>query len=80
MLLFTYRDTGKGMDGATLSKLFDPFFTTKDVGSGTGLGLSVSYGIIGRHNGTISVQSVVGKGSRFKVILPQSLTKQAKTA
>jgi two-component system NtrC family sensor kinase len=67
-LLFT--DTGCGIPPENLNKLFDPFFTTKDVGHGTGLGLSVSYGIVERHGGTIWVQSKVGKGSTFKVWLP----------
>ena len=63
-------DTGCGIPPENLNKLFDPFFTTKDVGHGTGLGLSVSYGIIERHGGTIWVQSKVGKGTTFKVWLP----------
>jgi two-component system NtrC family sensor kinase len=63
-------DTGCGIPPENLHKLFDPFFTTKDVGQGTGLGLSVSYGIVERHGGTIWVQSKVGKGSTFKVWLP----------
>ncbi len=63
-------DTGCGIPPENLHKLFDPFFTTKDVGHGTGLGLSVSYGIVERHGGTIWVQSKVGKGSTFKVWLP----------
>jgi two-component system NtrC family sensor kinase len=63
-------DTGCGISPENLNKLFDPFFTTKDVGQGTGLGLSVSYGIVERHGGTIWVQSKVGKGSTFKVWLP----------
>jgi two-component system NtrC family sensor kinase len=63
-------DTGCGISPENLNKLFDPFFTTKDVGHGTGLGLSVSYGIVERHEGTIWVQSKIGKGSTFKVWLP----------
>ena len=63
-------DTGFGIPPENLNRLFDPFFTTKDVGHGTGLGLSVSYGIVERHGGTIWVQSKVGKGSTFKVWLP----------
>ena len=65
-----YTDTGCGIPPENLNRLFDPFFTTKDVGHGTGLGLSVSYGIVERHGGTIWVQSKVGKGSTFKVWLP----------
>jgi two-component system NtrC family sensor kinase len=63
-------DTGCGIPPENLNRLFDPFFTTKDVGHGTGLGLSVSYGIVERHGGTIWVQSKLGKGSTFKVWLP----------
>ena len=63
-------DTGCGIPPENLNRLFDPFFTTKDVGHGTGLGLSVSYGIVERHGGTIWVQSKVGKGTTFKVWVP----------
>lgn len=63
-------DTGCGIPQEHIEKLFDPFFTTKEVGQGTGLGLSVSLGIIQRHGGTIQVQSEVGKGSTFRVWLP----------
>jgi two-component system NtrC family sensor kinase len=63
-------DTGKGMSPETISKLFTPFFTTKPRGQGTGLGLSVSYGIITRHQGRIDVQSESGKGSTFTIRLP----------
>jgi len=64
------RDTGVGIPEEALNKIFDPFFTTKDPGQGTGLGLAVSYGIIEAHRGKISVQSTVGKGSNFSVLLP----------
>lgn len=63
-------DTGVGIPPENLSKIFDPFFTTKDVGDGTGLGLSVTYGIIEKHNGTISVDSKVGEGTTFTVKIP----------
>ena len=63
-------DNGCGMDEHTLSRLFTPFFTTKDVGEGTGLGLSVSHGIIEAHGGDIRVVSEVGKGSTFTIVLP----------
>ncbi len=63
-------DTGCGIPPENLNRLFDPFFTTKEIGQGTGLGLSVSYGIIERHGGSIWVQSKVGKGSTFKIWLP----------
>jgi signal transduction histidine kinase len=63
-------DTGCGITEEDKEKIFDPFFTTKDQGKGVGLGLSVVYGIITRHNGTIEVESEPGKGSTFKVSLP----------
>ncbi len=63
-------DTGKGIPAENLKKIFDPFFTTKPVGSGTGLGLSLSYGIIEKHHGRIEVQSVVGSGTTFRICLP----------
>jgi two-component system NtrC family sensor kinase len=63
-------DTGCGIPPENLDKLFDPFFTTKEVGQGTGLGLSVSYGIIERHGGVIQVHSEVGRGSVFTIWLP----------
>jgi len=63
-------DTGCGISPEDLDKLFDPFFTTKEVGQGTGLGLSVSFGIVQRHGGTIRVQSEVGRGSTFTIWLP----------
>ena len=60
-------DNGIGIPKENQKKIFDPFFTTKDVGSGTGLGLAVSFGILKRHNATISVSSVQGKGSTFVI-------------
>lgn len=63
-------DTGSGMTEEVVSRIFDPFFTTKGVGEGTGLGLSVSYGIIESHHGHINVTSTPGKGSCFTVLLP----------
>jgi signal transduction histidine kinase len=63
-------DTGVGIPPENLPKIFDPFFTTKDVGRGTGLGLSVTYGIIERHGGRITVKSKVGQGTTFRVHLP----------
>jgi two-component system NtrC family sensor kinase len=63
-------DTGIGIPEANLGKLFDPFFTTKPVGEGTGLGLSLSYGIVERHGGRIEVKSRVGEGTTFRVVLP----------
>ncbi|MCE2027570.1 hybrid sensor histidine kinase/response regulator [Sessilibacter corallicola] len=63
-------DTGIGIDKENQSKIFDPFYTTKPVGEGTGLGLSVSYGIIQAHNGTIKVDSKKGEGTTFTITLP----------
>lgn len=67
-----FSDSGSGISKANLSKIFDPFFTTKEVGRGTGLGLSVSYGIVQDYEGDIQVESEVGKGTTFTVFLPQS--------
>jgi signal transduction histidine kinase len=64
-------DTGSGIKPEHLAHIFDPFFTTKPVGSGTGLGLSLSYGIVQKHGGKIEVKSEVGKGTVFRVVLPQ---------
>ena len=64
------QDNGKGIPPEVLPKIFDPFFTTKEVGKGTGLGLSISYKIVQQHGGTISVDSTVGIGTKFTVVLP----------
>jgi len=64
------RDDGRGISENVLPKIFDPFFTTKDVGEGSGLGLSISYGIIEKHQGEITVTSRVGEGTEFTIILP----------
>lgn len=63
-------DHGVGIAPADLPHVFDPFFTTKDVGEGTGLGLSVSYGIVRDHEGLFEVSSHVGRGTTFEVLLP----------
>lgn len=63
-------DTGSGMAPDTVQKIFDPFFTTKPVGQGTGLGLSLSYGIVKKHGGHITVSSEIGVGTTFRVTLP----------
>jgi two-component system NtrC family sensor kinase len=64
------RDSGIGIPKDHLNRIFDPFFTTKPPGEGTGLGLSVSYGIVSRHRGRIEVQSMPGKGTAFTILLP----------
>ncbi len=73
------RDNGKGMSEDTVKKIFDPFFTTKEVGKGTGLGLAITYGIIEKHNGSITVESEEGKGTEFVITLPKKLRKVNKS-
>ncbi|MGO1298404.1 MAG: sensor histidine kinase, partial [Vibrio sp.] len=63
-------DTGCGIPEEKLNRIFEPFFTTKPVGSGTGLGLSVSYGIVNAHKGSIDVTSKEGEGTCFTILLP----------
>lgn len=63
-------DSGHGIPDENLRRIFDPFFTTREVGEGTGLGLSICYGIVRDHGGQISVESRVGQGTTFKVLLP----------
>jgi two-component system NtrC family sensor kinase len=65
-----FQDSGIGISEENLEKIFDPFFTTKAPGEGTGLGMAVTYGIIQRHNGTIQIESAVGKGTKVFIHLP----------
>jgi len=64
------KDSGEGMSEDVISKIFDPFFTIKPTGIGTGLGLSVVYGIVKNHKGDIHVESTSGKGSTFVITIP----------
>jgi hemerythrin-like metal-binding protein len=66
-----FEDSGRGIAPENIEKIFDPFFTTKPVGKGTGLGLSLSYGIVHKHKGRIEVKSEVGRGTTFRVWLPE---------
>ena len=72
--IITFTDTGIGMTEKVKAKIFDPFFTTKDAGIGAGLGLSVSHGIVEKHGGTITVESELGRGTCFTIVLPLSLS------
>ncbi len=74
------RDTGTGMSEEVKKNIFEPFFTTKDVGSGSGLGLSVSFGILEKHKGEIKVFSEEGKGAEFVIILPLNALQVHSTA
>jgi two-component system NtrC family sensor kinase len=72
-----FQDTGSGIPAADLPKIFDPFFTTKPLGRGTGLGLSVCYGIVSEHGGRIEVDSKEGKGATFRIMLPATQSEPA---
>ncbi len=72
----TFADTGSGIAAESLTSIFDPFFTTKPVGQGTGLGLSVSQGIIKAHGVQISCESEPGAGTNFIILLPIERSKQ----
>ena len=78
----TVRDTGVGMTSDVMKRVFEPFYTTRDVGKGTGMGLAVVYGIVKDLEGTITVESELGAGSTFRVLLPkvkaQALTEEVR--
>ncbi|MNU02281.1 Sporulation kinase E [compost metagenome] len=65
------RDNGLGIEPANIGRVFEPFFTTRDVGAGLGLGLSMSYGIVQRHGGTLMVESEQGAWTEFVFDLPR---------
>ncbi|MCJ7539296.1 MAG: ATP-binding protein, partial [Desulfobacterales bacterium] len=69
-IVIHFEDTGEGIPPEHVPKLFEPFFTTKKKGKGVGLGLSVAYGIVQEHGGSINVKSKVGQGAIFSVELP----------
>ncbi len=73
-------DSGPGLAQETLARVFEPFFTTKPPGEGTGLGLSVSYGIVQTHGGEIVARSAPGAGATFEVLLPTDHPHGAVTA
>lgn len=74
LLCLSISDTGSGIPEENLSRIFEPFFTTKDVGKGTGLGLSISYDIIKKHGGELRVESALGYGTTFTLLLPLEQT------
>jgi PAS domain S-box/PAS domain S-box len=71
-VMFSISDTGIGIPAAEIHKIFEPFYTTKEMGKGTGLGLSICLGIVKGHKGFMTVESVEGKGTTFKMFLPVS--------
>lgn len=79
-ILVEVADTGTGMTSEIIEKIFEPFFTTKAPGQGTGLGLSTVLGIVRSHGGTVSVYSEVGKGSVFRIYLPEAATAETAAA
>ena len=79
MVCVELSDTGCGIPSQHLPKIFDPFFTTKPLGRGTGLGLSVCYGIVSEHGGRIEVDSVEGAGTTFRLLLPPHRETTAQT-
>jgi signal transduction histidine kinase len=79
-LCVAVQDDGVGIPPEHLGRIFEPFFTTKDVGDGTGLGLAVTWGIVHEHGGWIAVESEVGRGSCFRILLPPLVAVRAASA
>jgi len=76
-VLMSVRDTGSGIPPEVLEHVFEPFYTTKPRGEGTGLGLSTVYGIVKSHGGVVEVESEVGRGTTFRILLPAAGARQA---
>jgi signal transduction histidine kinase len=74
-LVFAVEDDGCGIPEADIKRIFDPFFSTKKKAGGTGLGLSITYGLVQELGGTMAVESEVGKGTTFTIIMPLKGTK-----
>ena len=71
-VVMTVKDRGHGMDEATASRIFEPFYTTKGHGKGTGLGLSTVFGVVDGMGGHIGVDSAVGEGTTFRIVIPRA--------